>query len=88
MPDVTLEIRRIPRPGKTFEIIEAVTAALEASGRRGLVSTAVTVPHNGDRDIVTAIPFSSWGELEELNDTVLSDTDFRKQQTAIEELCV
>ena len=88
MPDITLEIRRIPRPGKTFEIIEAVTAALEASGRRGLVSTAVTVPHNGDRDIVTAIPFSSWGELEELNDTVLSDTAFRKQQTAIEELCV
>ena len=37
---------------------------------------------------VTAIPFSSWDELEELNDTVLSDADFRKQQTAIEELCV
>jgi hypothetical protein len=88
MPDITLEIRRIPKPGKIFEIIEAVTAAMKASGRIGLVSTAATVPHNGDRDVVTAIPFSSWDELEELNDTVLSDADFRKQQTAIEELCV
>jgi len=88
MPDITLEIRRIPKPGKIFEIIEAVTAAMKASGRVGLVSTAATVSHNGDRDVVTAIPFSSWDELEELNDTVLSDADFRKQQTAIEELCV
>ena len=88
MPDITLEIRRIPKPGKIFETIEAVTAAMKASGRVGLVSTAATVSHNGDRDVVTAIPFSSWDELEELNDTVLSDADFRKQQTAIEELCV
>ena len=88
MPDITLEIRRIPKPGKIFEIIEAVTAAMKASGRIGLVSTAATVSHNGDRDVVTAIPFSSWDELEELNDTVLSDADFRKQQAAIEELCV
>ena len=88
MPDITLEIRRIPKPGKIFEIIEAVTAAMKASGRVGLVSTAATVSHNGDRDVVTAIPFSSWDELEELNDTVLSDADFRKQQAAIEELCV
>ena len=88
MPDITLEIRRIPKPGKYFEVIEAVIAAMKASGRVGLVSTAATVPHNGDRDVVTAIPFSSWDELEELNDTVLSDADFRKQQAAIEELCV
>ena len=33
MPDITLEIRRIPKPGKIFEIIEAVTAAMKASGR-------------------------------------------------------
>ena len=88
MPDITLEIRRIPKPGKYFEVIEAVIAAMKASGRVGLVSTAATVSHNGDRDVVTAIPFSSWDELEELNDTVLSDADFQKQQTAIEELCV
>ena len=88
MPDITLEIRRIPKPGKYFEVIEAVIAAMKASGRVGLVSTAATVSHNGDRDVVTAIPFSSWDELEELNDTVLSDADFRKQQAAIEELCV
>ena len=88
MPDITLEIRRIPKPGKSFEVMEAAIAAMKTSGRAGLVSTAVTVPHNGDRDVVTAIPFSSWDELEELNDTVLSAAAFQKQQAAIEELCV
>ena len=88
MPDITLEIRRIPKPGKSFEVIEAAIAAMKTSGRAGLVSTAVTVPHNGDRDVVTAIPFSSWDELEELNDTAVSGAGWRKQQAASEELCV
>ena len=80
MPDLTLEIRRLPKPGKTFKLIEAVTDRFKSTNRRGLVSAALTTPHNRDRDVVSAIGISDWDELEKLNNTVLSDPTIQKEQ--------
>tara|TARA_Y100000590_G_scaffold201122_1_gene228570 strand:+ start:109 stop:741 length:633 start_codon:yes stop_codon:yes gene_type:complete len=88
MPDLTLEIRRLPKPGKTFKLIEAVTDRFKSTNRRGLVSAALTTPHNRDRDVVSAIGISDWDELEKLNNTVLSDPTIQKEQTDIEDLCI
>ncbi|MCS5658780.1 MAG: hypothetical protein NZ842_00075 [Dehalococcoidia bacterium] len=88
MPDLTLEIRRLPKPGKTFELIEAVTNRFKSSGRRGLVSVALTTPHSGDRDVVSAVGLSSWEELEELNNNVLTNTSIQKEHIDIEDLCI
>ena len=88
MPDLTLEIRRLPKPGKTFELIEAVTASLKSTGRRGLVSVSLTTPHSRDRDVVSALGLSGWEEFEELNNNVLSDSSIQKRQTDMEELCI
>ena len=88
MPDLTLEIRRLPKPGKTFELIEAVTNRFKSANRRGLVSAALTTPHNRDRDVVSALGISGWDELEKLNNNVLSDPNIQKEQTDIEELCI
>ena len=88
MPDLTLEIRRLPKPGKTFELIEAVTASLKSTGRRGLVSVSLTTPHSRDRDVVSALGLSGWEEFEELNNNVLNDSSIQKRQTDMEELCI
>lgn len=88
MPDLTLEIRRLPKPGKNYELIEAITNRLKGSGRRGLVSAALTTPHGGDRDVVAALRISGWEELEELSDAAMSSTAVQKEQIDIEELCV
>ena len=88
MPDITLEIRRIPKPGKDFEVAQLVIGAMKASGRGGVVTGSALTPHTGDRDIVSAFVISSWDELEEMHDNFLANEDFRNQQSDIAELCV
>lgn len=88
MPDITLEVRRIPRPGKDFEVAQLVIAGIKGSGRRGLVTGGAMTPHTGDQDIVSAMVISGWDELEEIHDDILTNEDFQKQWTDIAELCV
>ena len=67
MADITLEIRRIPRPGKRFEVVQSVITAIKNTGRMGVVTGSVMTPHTGDQDVVSALLFSSWDELEKMH---------------------
>ena len=87
MPDITLEIRRIPRPGKRMEVVQSVIAAMKNAGRRGVITGSVITPHSGDQDVVSALMVSSWDELEEMHDGLLANEDRLKEQSAIAELC-
>tara|TARA_B100001013_G_scaffold340146_1_gene263006 strand:- start:3055 stop:3678 length:624 start_codon:yes stop_codon:yes gene_type:complete len=87
MADITLEIRRIPRPGKRFEVVQSVITAIKTTGRMGVVTGSVMTPHTGDQDVVSALLFSSWDELEKMHDGIMADGDFQKQQSEIAELC-
>ena len=88
MPDITMEIRRIPKPGKDYEVIQMATNAMKKLGRRGIVTASVMVPHTAQADVVSAIPFSSWDEIENLHDNYFSNEEFRNNQAKIAELCV
>ena len=87
MPNITLEIRRIPKPGKEFEVIREVIKALKNVNRAGLVSNSAMASHASERDIVSGVRFSGWDELEEIHDHLMSNEDFQKHQSSIEELC-
>ena len=87
MPDITLEIRRIPRPGKRMEVVQSVITAMKNTGRRGVITGSVMTPHSGDQDVVSALMVSSWDELEEMHDGLLASEDRLKEQSAIAELC-
>jgi len=88
MPDITMEIRRIPKPGKDYEVIQLATNAMKKLGRRGIVTASVMIPHTSQADVVSAIPFSSWDEIENLHDNYFSNEEFRNNQAKIAELCV
>ena len=88
MPDITLEIRRIPGPGKEFEVMEEVIKALKNINRTGLVTVSSMAAHSSERDIVSGVKFESWDELEEVHDYLLSNKDFQSHQTSIDALCL
>jgi len=88
MPDITLEVRRIPKPGKDFEVAQLVIEGVKGSASRAVVTGSALTPHTGERDIVSAFVLSSWDELEEIHDNFLANEDFRNKLSEIDELCV
>ena len=88
MPDITMEIRRIPKPGMDYEVGQLASQAMQKLGRRGIVTASVMISHTAQADIVSAIPFSSWDEIENLHDNYFSNEEFRNSQAKIAELCV
>ena len=88
MPDITLEVRRIPKPGKDFEVAQLVVEGVKGSASRAVVTGSALTPHTGERDIVSAFVLSSWDELEEIHHNFLTNEDFRNKVSAIDELCV
>ena len=87
MPDITLEIRRIPRPGKRMEVVQSVITAMKNTSRRGVITGSVMTPHSGDQDVVSALMFSSWDELEQMQDELMANEDRLKEQSEIAGLC-
>ena len=88
MPDITLEVRRIPKPGKDFEVAQLVIEGVKGSTSRAVVTGSALTAHTGQRDIVSAFVLSSWDELEEIHDNFLANEDFRNKLSEIDELCV
>ena len=88
MPDITLEVRRIPKPGKDFEVAQLVIEGVKGSASRAVVTGSALTPHTGERDIVSAFVLSSWDELEEIHHNFLTNEDFRNKVSEIDELCV
>ena len=88
MPDITLEVRRIPKPGKDFEVAQLVIEGMKGSARRAVVTGSALTAHTGQRDIVYAFVLSSWDELEEIHHNFLTNEDFRNKVSEIDELCV
>ena len=88
MPDITLEVRRIPKPGKDFEVAQLVIEGVKGSNSRAVVTGSALTAHTGQRDIVSAFVLSSWDELEEIHDNFLANEDFRNKLSEIDELCV
>ena len=88
MPDITLEIRRIPKPGKDFEVAQLVVEGVKGSASRAVVTGSALTSHTGERDIVSAFVLSSWDELEEIHHNFLTNEDFRNKVSEIDELCV
>ena len=88
MPDITLEVRRIPKPGKDFEVAQLVIEGVKGSASRAVVTGSALTPHTGGRDILSAFVLSSWDELEEIHDNFLANEDFRNKLSEIDELCV
>ena len=88
MPDITLEVRRIPKPGKDFEVAQLVIEGVKGSTSRAVVTGSALTAHTGQRDIVSAFVLSSWDELEEIHHNFLTNEDFRNKVSEIDELCV
>ena len=88
MPDINLEVRRIPKPGKDFEVAQLVIEGVKGSTSRAVVTGSALTAHTGQRDIVSAFVLSSWDELEEIHHNFLTNEDFRNKVSEIDELCV
>ena len=75
MPACIFNIIRRPNEGQSVNVFNAVIAAMEAHGRPGNVTTALTSPQffgNGGNVVVT-IRFDSFDALEEFHDGFLTN---------------
>jgi len=87
MPTITLEIRRIPKPGMHYQLMDAVKEALSHEDRAGIVTSSEQVSHLMTPDVVTAMSFTSWDDLEQLTVSKNSDKKFQHRQASIAEYC-
>ena len=87
MSSLVLEIRRVPKAGKFFEVIDAMRKAMSETERIGMVTATATSSHLFNKDVVTTSRLNNIDELELIEDNVFTSSDFQKKASSIEELC-
>jgi len=84
---ITLEIRRVPKAGMHQQLVDTVKEALSHSGRAGIVTRSVQAPHLMTPDVMTAMSFTSWDDLEQMTVAASSNKEFQQRQMTIAEYC-
>jgi len=87
MPRITLEIRRVPKAGMHHQLVDTVKEALSHSDRAGIVTRSVQTPHLMTPDVITAMGFTSWDDVEQMTVSASSNKEFQQRQMSIAEYC-
>ena len=87
MPRITLEIRRVPKAGMHQQLVDTVKEALSHSDRAGIVTRSVQTPHLMTPDVITAMGFTSWDDVEQMTVSASSNKEFQQRQMSIAEYC-
>ena len=85
-----MNIVRVPRAGKAFELLEGMKAALAATGRPGGITVPVSGANlNNPRPglISLAGGFNTLDDVDSFLDGYLSNVEAQSSQMALEELC-
>ncbi len=81
-----MRVERLPQPGKSFEVLNAVLAFRKEAGIRiGITTLEIFSP---TEKVVTATPFESMEAVQKASDAALEDADRREAMDAISALCV
>ena len=87
MPRITLEIRRVPKAGMHQQLVDTVKEALSHSDGAGIVTRSVQTPHLMTPDVITAMGFTSWDDVEQMAVSASSNKEFQQRQMSIAEYC-
>ena len=79
MSSLVLEIRRVPKAGKFFGVIDAMRKAMSETERIGMVTATATSSHLYNKDVVTTSRLNNIDELELIEDNVFTSSDFSKE---------
>ena len=80
-----MRVERLPQPGKSFEVLNAVLAFRKEAGIQiGITTLEVFSP---TPQVVTATPFESMEAVQKMSDAMLEDADRRVALDAISALC-
>ena len=82
-----IDVRRVPKPGKSKEVLEAAKASFENTGKHGLVSITSAGPLTSPRSIMTSIFGPTLEECEAFQDSVVSSDEILNRLMAIDALC-
>jgi len=89
MPYV-MNILRIPKAGKTFELLEGMKAAHAATGRPGGITVPISGanPNNTRPALVSMVRgFDTLDDVDSFHNAFISNAEAQKRQMALEELC-
>jgi len=84
-PKYAMRVERVPQPGKTFEVLNAVLAfRIQARIAIGITTLELFSP---TEKVVTATPFHSMQTAQVMPEDTLGDVDRREALEAISSLC-
>ena len=81
---------RVPKAGKSFEVLEAMKKAHAATGRPGNITVPISGANLGQSrpGLISLVGgFTTLDDVDALNDTYLSNSEMQKGQMGIDELC-
>ena len=81
---------RVPKAGKSFEVLEAMKKAHAATGRPGNITVPLSGANLGQSrpGLISLVGgFTTLDDVDALNDTYLSNPEMQKGQMDIDELC-
>ena len=68
-------------------LVDTVKESFSHSDRAGIVTRSVQTPHLMTPDVITAVAFTSWDDVEQMTVTASSNKESQQRQMSIAEYC-
>ena len=69
------------------QLVDTVKESFSHSDRAGIVTRSVQTPHLMTPDVITAVAFTSWDDVEQMAVTASSNKESQQRQMSIAEYC-